>query len=253
MTSENLNELLEIITFRQYEECEQEWKKVLSQLRLQVAFIPAVQTILKQGHWREKPNVAAYIRKGAYRCAIRSGIVDLPKSHNSNEMLVSDLNYRDASGNLLPHDERIDRAITEYDEKYGVYNDYEDSSAVDQVSPQLMDDEAEEINWERVADLAGLDAGEKMVLELRLVFGIGREQALSICHAETDRKLLQAAWKRFERHQDSLKKVLRSGKPHKSRRINKKHAEDDLELVLIKMPDETLKISFVKLVPEIRN
>jgi hypothetical protein len=60
------------------------------------------------------------------------------------------------------------------------------------------------IDWDRTAELAGLDAGERIVLDLQLM-GLGRERALSLCYTDDDRKLLQAAWKRFVRHKEALR------------------------------------------------
>jgi hypothetical protein len=250
MSSQDVS-LFDIVSAQPYEQCEQEWAKVLLSLRLQVAFIPAIQMILKQDRWRGQPNPAAYIRKAAVRCAIREGMIELPVQHSSREVLASDLSYRDANGDLLPHDERLDVAIARYEEKFGSYYDYDDyGSPQDRVAQGLIDEETGKVDWERAAQLAGLDSGERLVVELRSNLGVGREQALSICNTEADRKLLQAAWKRFERHQDALKKVLSSDEPHKSRRISVDHPEQGLELVFVEMPDGSFKISFVKLVPE---
>lgn len=251
MSSEDVSDLFDIVAIKPYEQCEQAWSRVLRSLRLQVAFIPAIQMILQQGRWRVQPNPAAYIRKAAIRCAIRGHMIELPVQHSSKEVLASDLSYRDADGNLLPHDERLDMATVRYEEKFGSYYEYDDDvSPSDRVSQDLIDEEIAGIDWERTAELAGLDAGERFVLDLRLILGIGREQALSICLTEVDRKVLQAAWKRFERHQEALKKVLLSGESHKSRRINVDHPEEGLELAFVQMSDGSLKISSVKLVPE---
>jgi len=245
MSPENAIGLLGTIASKPYEACEEEWKKTLRLLRLEVCFIPAIQTILQQGRWRGQPNPAAYVRKGAMRCAIREGMIDLPVRPSSHEVLASDLNYRDADGDLLPHDERLDAA------KFGSFDGYDDYwTPLDRVSRDLVDDHTESVDWDRAAELAGLDAGERAVLDLRLLLEIGRDQALSICHTDDDRRLLQAAWKRFNRHQDALKKVLLSGQPHKSRRISADRPEDALELVFVPMPNGGLKISFVKVVPE---
>jgi hypothetical protein len=35
-------------------------------------------------------------------------MIDLLRAQQSWEVLASDLNYRDADGDLLPHDERLD-------------------------------------------------------------------------------------------------------------------------------------------------
>src|SRR5207244_4819466 len=101
-------------------------------------------------------------------------MIDLSRSR---EVLASDLTYRDADGNLLPHDERLDMATVENDEKFGGDDeDYEDyySSPLDRVSEVLVADDIAGVDWDRAADLAGLDAGERLVLDVRLVLGCSR-------------------------------------------------------------------------------
>ena len=247
VTPQDVSQLLSTISSKPYEECEDDWKNFLRFVRLQMSLIPAVQMILRQGRWRGQPNPVAYIRKGAIRCAIRERMIDLSRSR---EVLASDLTYRDADGNLLPHDERLDMATVEYEEKFGGDDEDYYSSPLDRVSEVLVADDIAGVDWDRAADLAGLDAGERLVLDVRLVLGCSREQALSLCYTEGARKLLQAAWKRFERHQEALKKVLLSGVAHKSRRIRRVCPEEELELVFVEMQDHSLKISFQKVVPE---
>jgi hypothetical protein len=94
-----------------------------------------------------------------------------------------------------------------------------------------------------------LDVGERAVLEIQLM-GLGREQALSLCHTDDDRRYLQAAWKRFIRHKEALKQTLLSGIPHRSRRIKKTPTEKLPEMVLIELDCGGLRISFRELVPE---
>jgi hypothetical protein len=244
-----MNQSLGVIASKPYEECEEEWRRFLRLVRLQVSFIPAIQIILAQGRWRHQPNPVAYIRKAAIRCAIRERMIELPWVRHSREVLSSDLNYRDGDGDLLPHDEQLDMATVEHEEKFGGdYDDY-DWSLLDKVSEGLVADEIAGVDWDRASDLAGLDAGERLVLDLRLMLGCSREQALSVCYTEDDRKLLQAAWKRFERHQQALKRVLLTGEAHKSRRIRRVCPEEGLELVFVQMRDQSLKISFQKVVP----
>ena len=100
---------------------------------------------------------------------------------------------------------------------------------------------------DHVADLAGLDAGERLVLDLRII-GFRREDAFAACLTEADRRLLQAAWKRFTRHKEAVRKALQSGRKHSARRIP--GAVPDLELMFMETPDNRLKIFFQKLVPE---
>jgi hypothetical protein len=241
--------LLKTISSKPYEECEKEWREVLGLLRLKVIYVSAVQTILKEGRWRNKPNPLAYIRKGSIWCAIRIGLVDVPW-RDERMVLAADLNYTDTDGNPVPHDEKLDLALGNYEERVGPYyddGDY-DVSPSDRVSGSLLND-ADELNWERAAELAGLDAGERIVLDIQLM-GLGREKALSLCYTDEDRKFLQAAWKRFMRHREALRETLLSGGPHQSRRINRPIQEKKLELVFIELANGSLRISFRELVPE---
>ena len=77
--------------------------------------------------------------------------------------------------------------------------------------PRAVLDKNLEVKWDHVADMAQMDAGERIVLKLRLS-GLERDVALAACYTEEDRKILQAAWKRFDRHKDLFKQVLMSGK-----------------------------------------
>ena len=77
--------------------------------------------------------------------------------------------------------------------------------------PSSIKDENLEVKWDHVADMAQMDSGERIVLKLRLS-GLERDLALAACYTDEDRKLLQAAWKRFDRHKDLFKQVLMSGK-----------------------------------------
>jgi hypothetical protein len=77
--------------------------------------------------------------------------------------------------------------------------------------PSSVLDKNLEVKWDRVADMAQMDSGERIVLQLRLK-GLERDLALAACYTDEDRKILQAAWKRFDRHKELFKEVLMSGK-----------------------------------------
>jgi hypothetical protein len=167
-------------------------------------------------------------------------------------VLAADLQYADTDGNPVPHDEKLDHlALANYEARFGPYYDdgSYDYSPCDRVSANLLTEDSEKLDWERTAELAGLDAGERIVLDIQLG-GLGREQAFSLCHTDRDRRFLQAAWKRFTRHQPALKKTLLSGASHQSRRINRPTPEKELELVFVELADGSLRISFRELVPE---
>jgi hypothetical protein len=119
----------------------------------------------------------------------------------------------------------------------------------DYIGNRLADsvlDENLDVDWDSVGQLAGMDAGERIVLELQRI-GFARESALAACFSENDRKVLQAAWKRFDRHKASLKAVLSTGKAdpvRRSQRAGPKQDHDKLELIFVEIPGKGTKISF---------
>ncbi|MBZ5508365.1 MAG: hypothetical protein LAO78_23130 [Acidobacteriia bacterium] len=239
-------ELLNAVADQPYEAREAEWKELLRSLRLGLSYVPAIQAVVQQGRWKIQPNPMAYIRNGAVRCAVRMGIVDIrPNQHR--EILASDLHYSDPEGEPLEHDEKLGLALHQYEETHGADADGNLYSLEDEVPDALMD-ESLDVDWDRVANLAEMDAGERMVLDLRLI-GFGREGALAACSTDDERKWLQAAWKRFDRHKDALKAVLQSGESHPTRRV-KGEIQPQIELIFLETPDGGLKISFRKVVPE---
>ena len=177
------------------------------------------------------------------------GLLDLPL-HDERIVLASDLAFTDSDGEAVPHDEKLDLALAKYKEKFGpYYRDWSDYCLPSDRVSDVFRADPDSIDWDRVAELAGLDNGERMVLEIQLM-GLGRERALALCHKEGDHKFLQAAWKRFIRHREALKATLLSGRSHQSRRIKRKDDKEELEMVFVEMPDGSLRISFEKLVPQ---
>jgi hypothetical protein len=183
-------------------------------------------------------------------CAARMGIVDRrPNQHR--EILAADLQFKDADGGELVHDDRLGTALHRYEQAFGagggagvgaIYEqDYIGNRLADSVLDKNLD-----VDWDRVGQLAGMDAGERMVLELQRI-GFAREPALAACFSEDDRKVLQAAWKRFDRHKASLKTVLSTGKADPARRRQRaapKQSEEKLELIFVEVPGKGMKISF---------
>ncbi len=250
MTSKQ-DALFERIAATQYEECEAEWTEVLKRLRFSPEYIPAVQEVMSQGRWRQQPNPVAYIRKAAKRCAVRIGIVD-----STPWTVISDLNYRGENGNQVNHDDKIDLALAEYGRKYGYQEEGEEfeTSPIDRVSAEYLKLSRNKktgayrrtVDWKRVASVTGMDYGERIVVELRLK-GFGREEALAACATDEDRRYLQAAWKRFDRHMASFREALLMGSGIKPRRIRQENVGRKL---LIKKEKHTdVQISFPKLVP----
>jgi hypothetical protein len=249
-------ELLNAVAAQPYAACESQWKELLRSMNLGAAYIPVIQAVIKEGRWKNQPNPMAYVRKSAMLCAARMGIVDRrPNQHR--EVLASDLQYKDADGEPLNHDDRLGTALHRYEQEFGPgvgagFGAIYDEDYIGNRLPESLLDENLEVDWDRVGQLAGMDAGERIVLNLQRI-GFARDSAFAACYSEDDRRLLQAAWKRFDRHKDSLKAVLLSGKADPARQTRQQgltRAEPQLELIFIEIPGRGLKISFRTCLPE---
>jgi hypothetical protein len=239
-------ELLSRVATRPFEECEAEWKEVLRGLRLGMIYVPAIQRVLAEGRWKDAPNPAAYVRKGARRLAARLGIVER-RPRPDREVLACELRYQDEQGQELGHDDRLGTALHRHREKYG--RGYgADAHAAEGRLPAEVYGEDMDIDWEHAGDLAALDGGERLVVELKQA-GFSRETALRACLKDEDRRYLQAAWKRFYRDRGRFSRALLTGKPRRARKEQTEWPE--LELCLVETEEGELKISFKnKVVPE---
>ncbi len=235
-------ELLKKVSSRPFEECEGEWRQLLNVLRLSLSFVLPIQKVLEQGRWKDQPNPMAYIKKAGVRVAVRMGLVDLGP-RDEREVLACELNDRDLDGEPLEHDDKLGMALNDFQEKYGRPEFY--SSVADDLPEEVLD--GEDVDWDWVAELAGLDTGEKLVMDLRVV-GFSQAQAYEACLTEEDRKYLQASWRRFDRRRGLLKEALETAEARKPRRT--KRIEPEMELIFIEMPEGHLKISFRKHVRE---
>lgn len=235
-------ELLKKISSRPFEECEGEWRQLLNVLRLSLSFVLPIQKVLEQGRWKDQPNPMAYIKKAGVRVAVRMGLVEV-RRRSRREVLACELDDRNLDGEQLAHDDKLGVALNDFQEAYGPREFY--SCITDELPQELVS--GDEVDWEWVAELAGLDTGERLVMELRLL-GLAREEAFEACLKEDDRLYLQAAWKRFDRRKGLLKEALETAAARKPRRI--KRMQPDMELIFVEMPEGNLKISFRKLVPE---
>lgn len=237
-------ELLSAVASQPFESCEAEWKEVLRALRLGILYVPAIQSVLKEGRWKSAPNPIAYVRKSAVRTAVRMGIVDI-RPNQDREVLACDLRFEDEEGRELDHDDKLGMALHDYEDKFG--RDYAGSLSAEGRLPEIFLGEDLDIDWERAGELAGLDAGERLVLDLQLI-GFGRDAALRACVTDEDCRYLQAAWKRFERNKARLREVLQNGKKGRAKHAHAEVAE--LELIFVETDEGELKISFQRGVPE---
>ncbi|MGZ4896274.1 MAG: hypothetical protein ACXVJ0_07400, partial [Candidatus Angelobacter sp.] len=218
-------DLLTTLSTQPYSACEDQWNQLLRGLHLGGAYIPAIHAVLKEGRWKTQPNPIAYVRKSSVRVAARLGIVDV-RPNGDREILASDLHYKDADGESLGHDDKLGTALYRHDEQFraGVaagfgseYGSIYDEDYIGNRLPDSVMDENLEVDWDRVSQLAGMDAGERIVLDLQRI-GFGRRAALAACYTDEDKKLLEAAWRRFDRKKETLKEVLQSGKAIPTRR-----------------------------------
>ena len=218
-------DLLTTLSAQPFSACEDEWQQLLHKLFLPISFVPAIQSVLEKGRWKSQPDPMAYVRKGSLRCAARLGILDVRRNSRrevlATDLQFTDLQFKDANGKSLKpyqmsHDDRLGVALHRRDEKFhtGLGADhssiYDEDDIINRLPGSVLDGNLE-VKWERVADMAQMDSGERIVLKLRLS-GLERDLALAACYTDEDRKLLQAAWKRFDRHKDLFKAVLMSGK-----------------------------------------
>jgi hypothetical protein len=227
-------ELLKTVAGQEYEQCKPEWSRLLRALHLAPTYVPAIQEMLRDSRWSGKSNPIGYVRNGAVRWAVRHGLVEARRKP-SKEVLASELNFTDGDGEPLGHDDKLGLALCQFDETSVR------ESIVDYLPAEVVDEFHEEVNWDKVADLAGLDPGERIVLDLRLM-GLGWRDALEACLTEDDRAILYAAWRRFDRHKEVLKQVLLTAKAHRARRIE--GSGEEYELMFTENEEGRLKIFF---------
>jgi hypothetical protein len=276
-------DLLTTLSSQPFSACQSQWEQLLRRLFLPMSFVPAIQEVLEKGRWKSQPDPMAYVRKGSLRCAVRLGIVDVRRNVR-REVLATDLSFKDADGKFLGHDDRLGTVLHRHDEQFrtGLGAErgdiYDEDDITDRLPSSVLDKNLE-VKWEQVADMAQMDSGERIVLQLRLR-GLERDFALATCYTDEDRKILQAAWKRFDRHKELFREVLMSGKPlptQRSRpgqssppkpaqmpksaqtaikRVRPEPANDtlsatpQLEMIFIELPQGGMKISFRKCVPQ---
>lgn len=245
-------DLLTTLSTQPFSACETQWQQLLHRLFLPIFFVPAIQEVLGKGRWKSQPDPMAYVRKGSLRCAVRLGIIDIRRNVR-REVLATDLSFKDAYGKSLSHDDRLGTALHRHDEQFRTglgaeRGDIYDEDDITDRLPSSIKDENLEVKWDHVADMAKMDSGERIVLQLQRK-GMGRRRALAACYSEEDRKLLEAAWRRFDRKKEILKEVLQAGKAIATRRQGGTAGDGpraEVEMVLIEVPGKGMKISFRK-------
>jgi hypothetical protein len=249
-------DLLTILSTQPFSACQSQWEQLLRRIFLPMSFVPAIQSVLEKGRWKRQPDPMAYVRKGSLRCAVRLGIVDVRRNVR-REVLAADLSFKDTDGksltNKMTHDDRLGMALHRHDEQFRTGLGAERGAIYDEDDitnrlPRSVLDKNLEVKWNHVADMAQMDSGERIVLQLQRK-GMGRRGALAACYTDEDRKLLEAAWRRFDRKKETLKEVLQSGKAIPSKRQGANTGNQprtEVEMVLIEVPGKGMKISFRK-------
>ncbi|HKT48995.1 MAG TPA: hypothetical protein VJV96_01795 [Candidatus Angelobacter sp.] len=227
-------ELLKAVADEPYENAKVKWNRLLKALHLSRTYVPGIKEILTHGKWRNQPGPVAYVRKAAVHWAVRHGLADIrrkpgkevPTAWTSSEHDSFDEEHRLISELCEVEDQRKPQRL------------------VHLLSQEVLDrevlSEAEAVDWEKVATLAILDPGERIVLDLKLI-GLSWREAIAACLAAEDRKILNTAWRRFDRHKGSVKQALLTGRPQ---HILRKGSVPGLELMFTEGEDGRLKIFF---------
>ena len=230
--------MLDELAAKPFEECEAVWRKLLRTMKLELMYVLPIREVLKEERWRKKENPVGYVKKAAQRQAVRMGLVEKPR--NERELLARELNYTDWDGEPLRHDEKLDQAEHEFQIKYVPARLWDLPTS--RVKAVMMHKNGV-VNWEKVAVMANLNTPELIVLEMRAI-GFTRELALKACYDEDDRRYIQAAWRRVERHKWAISKVLKSGKEVKCKR----EEIEPREMILIAGENGEVRMAFRRIV-----
>jgi hypothetical protein len=228
-------ELLKAVANEPYEKGKAKWNRLLKALHLSNAYVPAIQEVLRQRGWQNQTNPVSYVRKAAVRWAVRHGLAEIRRK-SSKEAPASEISSIREDHPSSEEDKLISE-LCQFDDQR------RDQPIADLLSADVMNEDAE-VNWEKVAQLASLDPGEKIVLDLKLM-GLSWRDAIAACLTTEDRTILNTAWRRFDRHKNVLKQVLLTGKHQHIRRTASVPA---LELMFSEGEDRRLRIFFKRVI-----
>jgi hypothetical protein len=227
-------ERLERISAKPYENHQNEWKAVLEMLNLPLAYLPGVQTALKQGSWRGARNPAAYVATVAYREARKAGILGHPDKvgrHPDEAVTVSDLPGFDGECDQDKVDTRHCAATfggpSKTNGKWRVSDAWEgnDWSIYDTkvhasvLKKDVYGDEIREVDWDVIEAEAALTQKERKALKLRLD-GVGRDSAIQQAASDAERRAIEAGFKGLQRKQARISEIIQNGirrTPHRNR------------------------------------
>ena len=227
---------LEELAGKPYEGWEELWHKVLKALRVSFYYVLPIQELLKLDVWKAKPNPLNYMRKSAKRMARRMGLAGTRRDRE-REVLACELTYTGVKQGKGGHDDKLGVALLQHEKKHGP-----DDGPLPAMlyPPEVLTPNLQRIDWGRVAAMADLDEGERLVLELRRT-GFSRPLLMQACLCDFDRKILQAAWRRLDRKRLLLKKIIKTGKGEPARRLE---TRERWQMCLMEMEDKTYRIFF---------
>lgn len=225
-------ELLKAAAHERYEKGKGKWSRLLKALYLSPTYVPAIQEVLAQGEWRNQTNPIAYVRKASVRWAVQHGLAEIRRK-SSRHQWTSEVHPTRSEADALVEEYRLISELCQ------LGDEHEGQQIVNRLSPEVVN-EHREVNWEKAAKSANLDSGEKIVLDLKLM-GLSWRDSVAACLTHEDRKILNTAWRRFDRHKDLLKQVLLTGKAQEIRRTA---SVPELELMFTEDEDQKLKIFF---------
>jgi hypothetical protein len=225
-------ELLKAAANQPYEKGKAKWNRLIKVLHLPVKWVPGIQETLRQGKWRNQTSPIAYVRKAAARWAVQNGLVEIRRKPGK-EVLASELNSKRSEDDALTEEHKVISELCQFEAQLKW------EAIADRLSPEVVD-EHQEVNWEKVAKLANLDAGERVVLDLKLL-GLSWRDSIGACLIPEDRTILNTAWRRFDRHKNVMKQALLTGKHQHTRRIA---SVPDVELMFTEGDSGRLKIFF---------
>jgi hypothetical protein len=226
--------ILEAASRKRGDEIDDEWRRLLQQLRMPADHYLALCEALRQGRWRNAKNPKAYVKRVVrlevlhedVATAANDPLVLMPATSEgegfSVEHSLDHISYvRDTSDAIKGSDgvwrrgggaERDFREYYDEDEdgnpislrgrlRARLPDELIKKSATDKHDVDLDEDWSAtpiKVNMKKWAKLAGFDEWEMQVLEYRLG-EVSRDEALAEQPNETARKAIQAAWRRYDR------------------------------------------------------
>ena len=199
ITMNEFHKLVEVIAIKPFEHAEAEWRRGLELLCLPLFYQPALAIALAESNWQEARDVARYLRTVTIRQAARLGLADADGPPPVSEILTGERTHEEVVNAEDPGIEWGDNIYSELD-------------------PDIIDEDGKGVNWERVAQRAGLEEDELCVLECRAA-GMTRSQILEeLADDEEDRLRLQAAYRRLHDRRAKIKDIL-LGRPLQKREL----------------------------------